>query len=49
MDFLWLLKGDSISDEDCHRLIQSVKNMNGVQLAAELTNEHIKNKGNLVF
>jgi len=49
MDFLWLIKGDSITDEACHQLIQSVKNMNAVQLVAELTNEQIKNKGNLVF
>jgi len=49
MDFLWLIKGDCISDEECHVLIQSVKNINGVQLVTELTNEQIKNKGNLVF
>jgi len=49
MDFLWLIKGDCFPDDECRKLIQSVKNMNGVQLIAELTNEHIKNKGNLVF
>jgi hypothetical protein len=49
MDFLWLIKGDDIPDEACHQLIQSVKNMNAVQLVTELTNEQIKNKGNLVF
>ncbi|MEP6845820.1 MAG: IPExxxVDY family protein [Panacibacter sp.] len=49
MDFLWLVKGDCFPDEDCQNLIQSVKKINGVQLIAELTNEHIKNKGNLVF
>jgi hypothetical protein len=49
MDFLWLIKGDSITDKQCDELIQSVKNIAGVQLIAELTNEQIKNKGNLVF
>jgi hypothetical protein len=49
MDFLWLIKGDDITDEACRQLIQSVKNMNAVQLVTELTNEQIKNKGNLVF
>ncbi len=49
IDFLWLIKGDCIADEQCKALIQSVKNMNGVQLVAELTNEQIKTKGNLVF
>jgi hypothetical protein len=49
MDFLWLIKGDSISDPDCHQLIKSVKDIQGVQLVTELTNEQIKNKGNLVF
>jgi hypothetical protein len=49
MDFLWLMKGEMMPDADCQNLIQSVKKINGVQLVAELTNEHIKNKGNLVF
>ena len=49
MDFLWLVKGDCFPDEDCYNLIRSVKKIDGVQLIAELTNEHIKNKGNLVF
>ena len=49
MDFLWLIKGDYIPDEQYKGLIKSVRAMNGVQLVAELTNEHIKTKGNLVF
>jgi hypothetical protein len=49
MDFLWLIKGDSISDDECRKLIQTIKNVGGVQLVAELTNEQIKNKGNLIF
>jgi len=49
MDFLWLIKGETVPDEECRKLIQSIKNVNGVQLVAELTNEQIKNKGNLIF
>jgi hypothetical protein len=49
MDFLWLIKGESIPDEECRKLIQSIKNVSDVQLVAELTNEQIRNKGNLIF
>ena len=49
MDFLWLVKGETVPDEECRKLIQSIKNVNDVQLVAELTNEQIKNKGNLIF
>ena len=49
MDFLWLIKGDCIPDDQCRELVQSLKSIGGVQLVAELTNEQIKNKGNLVF
>jgi hypothetical protein len=49
MDFLWLIKGETMPDEECRRLIQEIKNVSGVQLVAELTNEQIKNKGNLIF
>lgn len=49
MDFLWLMKGDLVDDMKCNWIKQSVKNLVGVQLVAELTNEQIKNKGNMVF
>ena len=49
LDFLWLMKGDAVSDEMLDGLIHSIKTMNNVQLVTELTNEKIKNKGNLVF
>jgi len=49
MDFLWLMKGDNVDEEQCTQIIQSVKGISGVQLVAELTNEQIKNKGNMVF
>jgi hypothetical protein len=49
MDFLWLMKGDLVDAEKGEWIKQSVRNINGVQLVAELTNEQIKNKGNMVF
>ena len=49
IDFLWLMKGDLVNDTQCNELIQSIKKINGVQLVAELTNEKIRNKGNMVF
>ena len=49
LDFLWLLKGDLVTDESLQHLIQSIKSITGVQLVAELTNEKIRNKENLVF
>jgi hypothetical protein len=49
IDFLWLVKGESMPDDECRSLIQTIKNVNGVQLVTELTNEQIKNKGNLIF
>ncbi len=49
MDFLWLMKGDCVEDEKCNWIKQAVKSIAGVQLVAELTNEQIKTKGNMVF
>ncbi|MCY7420996.1 MAG: IPExxxVDY family protein [Chitinophagaceae bacterium] len=49
MDFLWLMKDDVVDDSKCMGLTTSIKSIAGVQLVAELTNEKIKNKGNLVF
>ena len=49
LDFLWLLKGDAVSDDSLLQLVQSIRTINGVQLVVELTNEKIKNKEHLVF
>lgn len=49
LDFLWLLKGDTVCDDKLTDLIQSIRTINGVQLVVELTNEKIKNKEHLVF
>ena len=49
LDFLWLMKGDVVTEESVQELIQSIRCLNGVQLVVELTNEKIKNKEHLVF
>lgn len=49
LDFLWLMKGDTVSDTFFHQILESVKTISGVQLVMELTNEKIKNKGHLIF
>ncbi len=49
LDFLWLMKGDEVSDESLQETIKTIKTINSVQLVVELTNEKIKHKENLVF
>ena len=49
LDFLWLMKGDEVTDESLQETIQTIKAINSVQLVVELTNEKIINKENLVF
>lgn len=49
LDFLWLMKGDEVSDASLQETIQTIRSINSVQLVLELTNEKIKNKEHLVF
>src|SRR5215203_2431812 len=49
LDFLWLLKGDAVTEESCQQLINSIRSIKGVQLVIELTNEKIRHKEHLVF
>jgi hypothetical protein len=49
LDFLWLMKGDFVSDEMLLEKTGNLKTINSVQLVVELTNEKIKNKEHLVF
>jgi hypothetical protein len=49
LDFLWLMKGDEVSDESLQETIQIIKAITSVQLVLELTNEKIKHKEHLVF
>ncbi|MCX6319124.1 MAG: IPExxxVDY family protein [Bacteroidetes bacterium] len=49
LDFLWLMKGDEVSDSSLQETIQTIRSIASVQLVVELTNEKIKNKEHLVF
>src|SRR5215204_6919574 len=49
LDFLWLMKGDFISDITLQEYITAIKTISGVQLVMELTNEKIKHKEHLIF
>lgn len=49
LDFLWLIKGDTVSADDIRVLIQSIRSIPGVQLVTEMTNEKIKHKQHLIF
>ncbi|MBS1655875.1 MAG: IPExxxVDY family protein [Bacteroidetes bacterium] len=49
LDFLWLMKGDWVTDEALQQIIGSIRSINAVQLVLELTNEKIRNKEHLVF
>lgn len=49
IDFLWLLKGDEVSEGGLMQLINTIKTIKGVQLVSEMTNEKIRNKEHLIF
>jgi len=49
LDFLWLMRGNVITDEDFLNVQNKLKAIEGTQLVTELTQEKIKNKGNLIF
>ena len=49
LDFLWLIKGEIVSDESVQEYITAIKTISTVQLVMELTNEKIKNKEHLIF
>ena len=49
LDFLWLLKGDAVTEDSLQQLISSIRGIKGVQLVIELTNENIRNKEHLLF
>lgn len=49
LDFLWLVKGEEMDEEELHTLQQSIKLLPGVQLVNEMTHEKIKNKQHLIL
>ncbi len=48
-DFLWLMKGDAVSDGALQDAIQTIRSIPAVQLITELDVAVIGNKENLVF
>jgi hypothetical protein len=49
LDFLWLMKGDVVTNEMLQEKTEQLRAIGGVQLVVELTNEKIKNKEHLVL
>ena len=49
LDFLWLLKGDLVTDEKLGDLINCIRSMPAVQLVTELVQDKIRNKAHLIF
>lgn len=49
LDFLWLMKNDTVTHEYLEQLKNLLRSIPGVQLITELTNEKIKNKDCLIF
>jgi hypothetical protein len=49
LDFLWLMKNDTVTHEYLEQIKQMLKGIPGVQLITELTNEKIKNREFLIF
>ncbi|HMC87204.1 MAG TPA: IPExxxVDY family protein [Chitinophagaceae bacterium] len=48
-DFLWLMKGDAVDDNKFENITKSIRQINGVQMVAELLHEKLSHKGNLMF
>ena len=48
-DFLWLMKGDAVDDHKFEDISKQIKQINAVQMVAELTHEKLLLKGNLMF
>lgn len=49
LDFLWLVKGEAMENNELNALKQSIKLLPGVQLVNEMTHEKIKNKQHLIL
>lgn len=49
LDFLWLLKGDLVTQPVLDHLTASINSIKGVQLVTELTAAQIKNREHLMF
>jgi len=48
-DFLWLMKGDEVTNQTLQQTIATIRTIPSVQLITELAIDKIENKENLVF
>lgn len=49
LDFLWLFKGDVVSDDYLNEIMQQLRSMPDVQMVMELSHDKIKNKSHMIF
>ncbi|MFM2138700.1 MAG: hypothetical protein RJA57_1007 [Bacteroidota bacterium] len=49
LDFLWLMKGDEVTDSVMEETIQTIRGIDSVQLVADLSVDKITNRENLIF
>jgi len=49
LDFLWLMKNDTVTDDYLNHLVLLLKSIPDVQLVTELNSKRIKNKEYLIF
>ena len=49
LDFIWLLKGDTVQNEFLQELMNNLRKIAGVQLVMEITADKVRNKAHLIF
>ncbi len=49
LDFLYLLKGDTVADDACEYIMSGIRQINSVQLVMELTQDKIRNKAHMIL
>ena len=49
LDYIWLMKGDTVSDEFITNLVEMVTELSCVRMVVELNPGTMKHKGNLIF
>ena len=49
LDYLWLMKGDTVKEEFVSDLMNSLRTITGVQLVTEISHDKIKHKAHLIF
>jgi hypothetical protein len=49
LDFLYLLKGDMVSEDYLHSLMETLRAISGVQLVMEIVTGKIRNKAHMIF